>query len=249
MRIKGAVFCFGLLCWLPRAAGQDLETLLSRFESEHQIDAQKQALQNVAQYRDTAGPGLFKIASRTEDKQTKWLAIAALGELQFQEAAQFIVSCLRDEDPKVRQASALALSRIDAEAPSAIPVLIELLKDEQDGEVVRWAADALTTQILKAAVPVVKDAMPVLKSRANDGPTQTRMAVISSIGVLGGRDEVPYLATFLDDRDGFVALTAARMIEGYTGQDFAWCGKDPCGIGQRVQKVKAWWRAHSSSWK
>ena len=238
---KRAVFCFVFLCWVHPAAGQDLGTLLSRFESDHDTEMQTQALRDIGRnYRDTAGPGLFKIALRTKDAQTKWLAIGALGELKFQKAAPFIVSCLRDDNPQVRRASALALSKV--EDSSSVPALIELLKDEHDTEVVKWTAVALASQGAKASVPM-------LKSRAHDGATETRMAIIQSIGILGGRGEVPYLVTFLDDKDEFVAIVAARMIEGYAGQDFAWCGKETCGLQERIRRVKTWWQAHSSSWK
>jgi HEAT repeat protein len=229
------------LFWVPAIMAQDLPALLSRFESEHETEAQTQVLRDIGRnYRETAGPGLFEIALRTKDAQTKWLAIGALGELKFQKAAPFTIRCLQDDNLKVRRVSAISLSEI--KDSSSIPALIELLKDEHDAEVVRWTAGALAFQGAKSAVPV-------LKSRANDGPTETRMAIISSIGILGGRDEVPYLVSFLDDKDAFVAITAARMIEGFAGEDFDWCGKDPCGMEERIRKVKTWWRVHDSTWK
>jgi HEAT repeat protein len=240
MRSKRVVFCFVFLCCARPTIGQELGQLLSRFESEHQIEAQTQALRDIVRnYPDTAGPGLLEIASRTKDSQTRFLAIRALGYLEFQKAAPLIVSSLRNDNTEVRKASAIALCHI--KDTSSIPPLIELLKDEHDNEVVRWTAVALAFQRATSA-------LPALKSRANDGPTETRMSVISSIGILGSRDEVPYLVTFLDDRDGFVALAAIKEIEHLSGENFD-CGKNPCTYEETIHKVKDWWQAQRSTWK
>jgi HEAT repeat protein len=215
-------------------------TLFSQFESEHQLEAQTKTLREIyGRYHEAAAPGLLKIASQTTDNQTKWLAISALGELHFEHAGPFIVECLRDDDFKVREAAALALSRI--KDPASVMPLIETLRHEHDPVVVRYIADALSNQGSKAAIPA-------LKSKAHDGPTQTRLDVISAIANLGSRGEVPYLATFLDDKDQFVAITAARFIEWEAGLNFDWCGKDPCGM-KRIELVKDWWKSHESTWK
>jgi HEAT repeat protein len=241
MRAKRLVFCFVFLCCARSTIGQDAGKLLSRFESEHQIEAQTQVLRDIVRnYGDTAGPGLLKIAVRTKDSQTRFLAIGALGDLKFQEAAPLIVSSLSDDNPGVRKASAIALGHI--KDSSSIPPLIELLKDEQDPEIVRRTAGALAFQGATAA-------LPTLKLRANDGPTETRVGVISSIGVLGSKDEVPYLVKFLDDRDGFVALAAIIGIEHLSGENFDWCGKNPCKYEEKIHKVNDWWQAHRSTWK
>jgi hypothetical protein len=242
MRVIPRLLCFALLCWVRPVVAQDLNTLLSHFEAQHELEPKKQILKEILRnYHDSAGPGLLKIASHTEDSQTKWLVIAALGKLEFREAAPFVVSCLHDDDPKVRGHSAFALSSL--KEFSAIPTLIELIRNEHDPEVVKWTA--VTLADLRAM-----DALPVLKSRANDGPVETRMAIITSIGRLGGRNEMPYLATFLDDKDGFVAMSAAKMMEGIAGKtDLDWCGKDPSGWEEHIQKVKTWWQQHSSTWK
>jgi HEAT repeat protein len=219
-----------------------LNTLLSHFEAQHELETKKQILKEILHnYHDSAGPGLLKIASHTEDSQTKWMAIAAVGELEVREAAPFVVKCLHDDDPKVRGHAARALSRLNDS--SAIPALIELTRNEHDPEVLKWTAATLGD--LRAM-----DALPVLKSRANDGPVETRMTIITSIGTLGGRNEMPYLATFLDDKDPFVAMVAAKTMEGIAREtDLDWCGKDPCGWDEHIRKVKTWWQQHSSTWK
>jgi HEAT repeat protein len=241
MRAKRLILCVLFFCCARPTIGQDMGKLLERFESEHEMEAQQHALRDIVYSQDdAAGPGLLKIASRTKDVQTKTLAIIGLGELEFHEAAPLIVSSLRDDNRDVREVSAGALCHI--KDPSSIPPLIEALKDERNNDVVTWIANALAVQGGKAAIPA-------LKSRANDGPTQTRMNVIGAIGALGSRDEIPYLATFLDDRDIWVALSVARRIEETIGERFESCGKDPCTIEERIQKVKDWWQAHRSTWK
>jgi hypothetical protein len=241
MRSKRVVFCFVFLCCACPTFAHDMEKLLSRFESEHEIKAQTQALRDVVEnYGYAAGPELLKIASRTTDSQTRFLAIWALGGLEFQEAAPLIVSSLRDDNLAVRRASAIALCHI--KDPSSIPPLIELLKDERDNDTVRWTADALAFQGATAA-------LPTLKSRANDGSTETRMGVISAIGILGSKDAVSYLVTFLDDRDEWVTLSAINGIEHLSGEYFRWCGKNPCSYEELIHKVKDWWQAHRSTWK
>ena len=236
------LFCLCLIllcgCSSPR---QDLGTLLSCFESEHDLEAQKKALRDLyGRYHEAAGPGLLRIASRTRNNQTKWLAISALGEMEFQEAGPFLVGCLRDQDSKVKGTAALALSRI--KVPDSVPPLVELLKDESDPEVIRYVASALVTQGSPSAIPA-------LKLRVHDGTTNTRLAVITAIGILGSRQEAPYVATFLDDKDPFVAITAAQWIESWSGQNFTWCGKNPCGFLEHIQMAKKWWKAHAATWK
>jgi HEAT repeat protein len=218
MLAKRLVFCFVLLLLRAPVIGHDMEKLLSRFESEHEIEAQTQALHDVVRsYGYAAGPELLKIGWRTTDRQTKSLAIWALGDLEFQEAAQLIVSSLRDDNLAVRRASAHALYRIKDD--SSIPLQVDLLKNEQDDDTVRFTAEALASQ--RATV-----VLPALKLRANDGPTETRVAVIFAIGDLGSKNEVPYLITFLDDRGGFVALTAIKGIEHWSGENSDSCGKN-----------------------
>jgi hypothetical protein len=222
------LFCLCVIflcaCSSPK---QDLGTLLSRFESEHDLEAQKKALRELyGRYHEAAGPGL--------------LAISSLGEMEFQEAGPFVVGCLRDQDLKVKEAAALALSRI--KDPDSVPPLVELLKDERDPAIIRYAASALANQGSPSTIPA-------LKLRVNDGTLNTRLAVISAIGVLGSRQEAPYVATFLDDKEPFVAIAAARMIEDWSGQNFTWCGKNPCGVLERIEMAKKWWKAHAAEWK
>jgi HEAT repeat protein len=122
---------------------------------------------------------------------------------------------------------------------SSIPVLIELLKSEPDTHVVQRIA--ITLDELGA-----RSAVPALKLRATDGATNTRLAVIGSIWRLGSPSDVPFLATFLDDKDGFVALCAARIMAEYSGQGFRWCDKNGCSMVLETQEAKAWWVKHGS---
>jgi len=64
----------------------------------------------------------------------------------------------KDEEAKVREAAALALSRIDADATKVVPVLIDRLKNEKDER-------ALQASVVSVGYygPAAKDALPLVK--------------------------------------------------------------------------------------
>jgi HEAT repeat protein len=88
--------------------------------------------------------------------------IAELGEIKAaytKDAIAPLVDLVQnDEDAKVREAAATALSRIDADAARAVPALIDRLKNEKDER-------ALQASVASIGYfgPAAKEALPLLK--------------------------------------------------------------------------------------
>jgi hypothetical protein len=45
------------------------------------------------------------------------------------------------------------------------------------------------------------------------------------------------------------AQDSVKGIEHLSGENFEWCGKNPCRYEEEIRKVKDWWQAHRSTWK
>jgi len=221
--------------------GQDLPTLLSRFQSERHRPAKEMILVSITKGYPDAGSALLKIARETDDTDTRWLAIRGMGSLKFKDAAPFLKQSLSSESNYVRANAARALGEIHD--VSATPDLIRTLKNEEDSGVIEQTALAL--QMLGA-----HEAVPVLKARAANPSPQTRVWLLGAIETLGSQTDVPFLATFVFDENEIVASHAARALERLTGQDFGFprCGPGPCGFGEGVKNAQRWWNNHKQDW-
>lgn len=220
----------------------DLSTLLSKFKSERNIAAKEVTLNEVIQQYPGVGAQLLELASTTQDPDTRWLAIRGLGELKYKQSSPYLIQCLSDKNDYVRANSARALGEIRDQ--SAVSALIKLLEREQNGGVVEQTSLAL--QMLEA-----KGAIPTLKKRINHPSAQTRGWIVGAISALGSRDDVPFFANCLNDKDSFVGGVAAGAIEKFTGQDF----NLPKGGGPQpiptegIKKAKSWWEANRRTWR
>jgi HEAT repeat protein len=233
--------CFG--CGLPVVAQADLAALLLRFQSEHHYAAQESILFGITQHYPNAGPALLHVANKTKDTQTRYLAIRGIGWLKLKDAAPFLRRSLSSTSSGVRANSAMALGMI--RDTSSATDLIQLLAGEQDSGVIEQTSLAL-------AVLGAKEAIPVLKSKANYPSVQTRVWIFGAIKTLGSKGDVPFFATFLSDKDVPVANEAAHAIEKFTGQDFGFlpCSGGPCGHGEEgIRNARDWWSANRKNWE
>ena len=181
-----------------------------------------------------AGEALMDIVRTTEEIDSEWLAIRALGHLRYKRAEPLLIQSLRDKHPYVRANAARALG--DMRAISASGPLIELLENESDGGVIEQTSLALAN--IEAA-----EAIPALIDAANHDNVQTRAWVVQAIGRLGSRNEIPALAKYLDDPSPHVQIAAAKGIENIAGVDFGF----PKGSGPRnsrpagLRRARSWW--------
>jgi hypothetical protein len=119
----------------------------------------------------------------------------------------------KNKDSRVRVYAAQALGDLGEmpvpDAKSAVPTLIELLKDA-DSTVRQAAAVALETLYEKA-----KPAIPALKEAVNDKASKVRAAAVSALWIIQGLDAksaVPVLLQLLKDKDSSVRCTAAVVL-------------------------------------
>ena len=240
--IKAAVLLVSSIAWQRPVSAQNLPTLLSDFVSVSDRATRELILFDITEHHPEAGPALLKIAIKTEDTETKWLAIRGIGSLKYKEAAPFLRESLRSSSNYVRANSARALGEVhDA---SAAADLIHTLAVEEDSGVLEQTSLALL--MLDA-----KEAIPVLKAKSNNASPQTRVWLVGAIEALGSKD-VSFFAAFLFDKNDFVAGYAAHAIERITKQDFGFpeCGKTngPCGNGYGVENAQRWWNTHKLDW-
>jgi HEAT repeat protein len=184
LKFKAAPLALALIaCPTVPGASDSLSVLLSRFQTTTDVVSKEAALRNITVDFPNAGPELLKIAGETEDNDTKWLAIRGIGELKFKDASPFLKQSLTSHEHYVRANAARALDEIHD--TSAAPDLIRTIRKEDDSGVIEQIALAL--EMLGAS-----NALPALKSKANNPSVQTRIWILGAIEVLGSKREVPF---------------------------------------------------------
>ena len=133
-----------------------------------------------------------------EDAEIVAQAIRVMGDVYEGGAADKIVSALQHEAPRVRFFAAQALGRLKYQ--KAIPALIGMLRENNDGDVYLRHAAVL-------ALARIGDAEPLV-ALANDPSRALRTAAVLVLRRLG--DE--RVALFLADADEYIATEAARAI-------------------------------------
>lgn len=135
-----------------------------------------------------------------QDKDPEIRAQAArwLGDIKYKEAGNKLMPLLKDTFSRARFFAAEALGRIEYEP--AIPLLIELLRINNDQDVYIRHAGSLALSRIGKAEPII--------SLAKDTSRSVRIAAIVALRRMGH----PGIAGFLDDTDEFVVTEAARAI-------------------------------------
>jgi HEAT repeat protein len=218
------------------ALPQGLDDVAQRFVAEPDRVKKEQLLEAIVQFRDS-GTRLLDIARNTADLETKWLAIRGLGMVKYRPAGRFLIESLKYPHPWVRASAARAIG--DTGLNEAIPALIATLRAEQSGGSVEQTSHALAELGATEAIPTLKR---TAAGKAAQHSVQTRVWVVQAIGQLGSRDEVTFLASFLDDKDSLVARIAAKGIEHITGEDFGLPrGEGPQNPSAGIKCAMDWW--------
>jgi HEAT repeat protein len=216
-----------------------LARLISQFRSARGLAPKERLLNEITTNFPNAGPPLLELAETTTDVDTKWMAVRGIGSLKYEKATPFLVKSLRSDSPYVRANSARALG--DIKAYSAKRALITLLSSEQDGGVIEQTSLAL--QMMRAS-----EAVPVLKSKASYPSIQTRMWIFQAIGYLGSKDDVPFLAGHLYEKD-LASMSAAQAIERIMELDFGFPKREgPGSPAEGLKNARLWWATHRSNW-
>ena len=98
------------------------------------------------------------------------LPLAYLQSIDIKESLPGLTACLRDPEARVRWSAALALGGLGPDAAAAIPGLVPLLLDAQEGDRKRWYSSVRSAAALTLGIigPQAKRALPALRSLLND---------------------------------------------------------------------------------
>lgn len=137
------------------------------------------------------------------DADVRAMAARVLGDARVATAGRSLVKALDDHNARVRKEAALALARLDKNAPkNTARELIDLLRDNDDRDhVLRHAAVFALASI---------GATDVLHAHRADASTAVRRGVLLALIRL----QDPIVAEFLQDRDASLRQEAARGIYG-----------------------------------
>jgi hypothetical protein len=139
---------------------------------------------------------------KDEDRDVRWRAEAALGQLGSAEAVTTLLQKLTDEDSGVRGCAAAALGQIGS--AEAVTPLVQALKDEDSD--VRWCAAAALGQIGSA------EAGPALVQALKDEDSGVRGCAAAALGQIGSAEAGPALVQALKDEDSFVRSRVAEAL-------------------------------------
>jgi hypothetical protein len=206
--------------------------LVLRFQQTLDL-IEKEAILNRITHRRDSGRLLLSLAKATDDPDTRWLAIRGLGMLKFEDAAPFLMDSLQAKEHHVRANAARALGELGYSR--AAPALIQQLGVEQDAGAIEQTSLAL--RMIKA-----QDAIPALKSRMSFDSAQTQCWLLGAIGEMGSKNDVPFIAQYLDAPLAAVPLCAAEAITSLTGENFGLSRSGGLFDPQApVLKARIWW--------
>jgi HEAT repeat protein len=175
---------------------------------------------NDFRFRHDAADAIVKIGSpavpfliealKDENKQVRWRAASALGEIgaEASSAVPALIVTLQDEDEYIRRIGAYALGKIGPEASVAVPKLIDALQDS-DRNLRMVSAYALGKIGSEAS-----SAVPTLIATLHDASAEVRLNAATALGRISAKasSAVPALITALQDKDKYVRQGAADAL-------------------------------------
>ncbi len=217
---------------------QSGDSLLVRFDREHDLAAKERLLGALTSQEHASGAALLRLAQTTTSSDTRWMAMRGLVTLGYTAAAPFLIASLKDPDVYVRANAARAIG--DLRISGGSRELLAMFAAEHEPAALEQSSLALRLLRIKAAAPLVREKIPQFTG-------QTRGWLIQALGTLGGQSDVPAIAGYLDETSSSFAATEA--LQELTGVDF---GPHPLGLTSipdaRALAAKAWWDAHKDAW-
>ena len=157
------------------------------------------ALSTLGRREPQLGDPLLRLLA-DDDADVRALAARMLGDMRHGKAKAPLIERLRDGNPRVQREAALALARFPEAEPNAATDLLELLRQNDDHDVVlRHAA------VHALAVPKARDA---LVAAIGSDSVAVRRGVLLALARLQDGE----VARFLDDREPSLREDAARVI-------------------------------------
>ena len=121
----------------------------------------------------------------------------------------------RDPHPNVREASLEALDRLVGHGVDSLYVAA---LSSPDYQLVRTAALALDSTTDRAVLGPLADALERITRERRETSRDTRAALLTAIGTLGGPDVAGEIRPYLSDFDPAIAEQAAGLIQRWTGR-------------------------------
>jgi HEAT repeat protein len=182
------------------ADSEDLQTLLKQLSSGDDLRAEV-AVHALANRGETVLPWLYDELD-SENPDQRWWAIAALAQIDHEQAREALKNGLSDPDPSVRQCAAFGLRRQPHQ--EALPDLVAAL-GASDRLLARLAADALIALGERALESITK----ALRS---DDPA-VRIEAARALAQMEDPAAIPPLFAALDDPSQLVVHWAERGLE------------------------------------
>ena len=137
------------------------------------------------------------------DEHRRAAAIAHLGENRYAPAVPRLTELVRQSDPGTRYLAAKALGHIGDEAESAVPTLLEALRDND-----MFLRAGITGALIKIGHPAV----PGLTQALFDPSNAVKRAACKALGKVGSERAVQALAFSLNDGNAGVRKFAREAL-------------------------------------
>jgi enterochelin esterase-like enzyme len=224
--------------WQGYPKGGPAADLLHRFDNEHDLPTKESLLGALTSQDSELGPALLRLAESTPNPDTRWMAMRGMATLRYKECVPFLKTSLQDPDGLVRANAARALG--DLGIRDAAGALLTMFIAERDAGAVEQSSLALRMLHINAAAPYIREKIPAFQG-------QTRIWLIQALGALGGANDVPLIAGFLDDpRTGRFATEAIGELAGVN------FGTQPMGLSSDptppTLAAQTWWKSHKEDW-
>jgi HEAT repeat protein len=121
----------------------------------------------VASSKEEEAAAHTKVLKESTDSKAKTAAAEEIGRLgaikksYAVEAVPYLIKALKDKDVKLRSVAAVSLGRVDPPAETAVPALVELLKNDKEIPV-----KVAAMQGLMHMGPNAKEAVPAIREHA-----------------------------------------------------------------------------------
>lgn len=179
---------------------EDLQTLLEELSSGDDRRAEG-AVHALAGHGESVLPWLRQ-ELQSENPDQRWWAIAALAQIDHEQARAALKRGLSDPDPSVRQCAAFGLRR--QPHPGALPELVSAL-GASDRLLARLAADAL--------VALGESALESLTKALRSDDPAVRIEAARALAQMEDPGAIPPLFAALDDPSRLVVHWAERGLE------------------------------------
>lgn len=130
-------------------------------------------------------------------------AAKVLGEVAYAPAVPHLTELVQNADPGTRYLAAMALSKIGDEAESALPVLLQALREDD-----MYLRMAITAALISIGLPAV----PGLVRALFDHKAPVRRASAKALGKIGSRDAINPLKVAAQDSDPHVSRFAIEAL-------------------------------------